>query len=783
MKPNFALSLSFQGLSLLHRVDGGWKLIGEVDLDDPHLTARLEEMRETALALAPDGITTKLIIPNEQIKYHRAPLFGATETERMAEVRLRLVGVTPYVVEDLVYDWRMSGQGSVAQIAAVARETLDEAETFAWQHQLNPVSFVAEPPEDAFEGEPFFGTAQRAGDILDEGDRVEPDVEAIVRVETPPEPEQEVPDVELEVAAPEDIGFVTSRQGKDVPRVTPPIDKATDDPAPRLTLVVDPPMPDAAPAVDDLPAEAEPKPKKPNGKTQKKGATGSKDKVAKDVAAQPVTAAVSTLAEKPLQLTNMIAPASTPGDASNAPGLIGRALKTDPETERKRLAREKEAEQLTVFGARKKPAGDPGQANVQARHKAVLLTAALLLLVLVTAMSLGGPREAMQRWLTGPVDVADTQAPLPVDPNVLPSPEELAEAADPEVSTAEPEIDPAPAVVPIAVPTRLTPDEAGQRYEATGIWQRAPDAPGPPAPMTLEALDIPSISTVVLLPDAVALPSPRRIAPDQGIQVPGALPDAGNSAQVGDAAPPSEEAVPSDEVVVTTGPPPVLPPVRAEDGTASEELAQTQPIRPLLRPEGLAEQFRDAAEEDDSAVGLAAVRPRERPEGLTAQVAEASGTALGSTVPLERLQNDQINAAVAQALTAGTAQAVRQSLTPRLRPDNIAEIAQQSRSEPSQQVQVAAAVAPRVAQPSGPTGGTVSRNATIDNALNLRRVNLIGIYGKPSSREALVRLPNGRYVNVGVGDRVDGGRVTAIGDGELRYVKRGRNVILTMPGR
>ena len=55
MKPNFALSLSFQGLSLLQRVDGGWKLIGEVDLDDPHLTARLEEMRETALALAPDN--------------------------------------------------------------------------------------------------------------------------------------------------------------------------------------------------------------------------------------------------------------------------------------------------------------------------------------------------------------------------------------------------------------------------------------------------------------------------------------------------------------------------------------------------------------------------------------------------------------------------------------------------------------------------------------------------------------------------------------------------------
>ena len=29
MKPNFALSLSFDGIRLLHRVSGGWHLVGE----------------------------------------------------------------------------------------------------------------------------------------------------------------------------------------------------------------------------------------------------------------------------------------------------------------------------------------------------------------------------------------------------------------------------------------------------------------------------------------------------------------------------------------------------------------------------------------------------------------------------------------------------------------------------------------------------------------------------------------------------------------------------------
>jgi len=44
-----------------------------------------------------------------------------------------------------------------------------------------------------------------------------------------------------------------------------------------------------------------------------------------------------------------------------------------------------------------------------------------------------------------------------------------------------------------------------------------------------------------------------------------------------------------------------------------------------------------------------------------------------------------------------------------------------------------------------------------------------------------VRNPNGRYTKVGVGDRLDGGRVAAITASELRYEKRGRMVVLHLP--
>ena len=75
----------------------------------------------------------------------------------------------------------------------------------------------------------------------------------------------------------------------------------------------------------------------------------------------------------------------------------------------------------------------------------------------------------------------------------------------------------------------------------------------------------------------------------------------------------------------------------------------------------------------------------------------------------------------------------------------------------------------------------MAQRATVRGALDMRRISLIGVYGKPAARRALVRLPNGRYQKVQVGDRIDGGRVAAIGDSELRYTKGGRSATLSMP--
>ncbi|MFT7136589.1 MAG: hypothetical protein ACI80I_002595, partial [Akkermansiaceae bacterium] len=130
-----------------------------------------------------------------------------------------------------------------------------------------------------------------------------------------------------------------------------------------------------------------------------------------------------------------------------------------------------------------------------------------------------------------------------------------------------------------------------------------------------------------------------------------------------------------------------------------------------------------------------------------------------------------------------TRYAVKASARPDTRPDNFARIVQRAERSKPEPIQVAstASVAPRTVKPDLPSKASVAKQATVKNAIKLRGINLIGVYGKTSSRRALVRLANGRYQKVTVGDRLDGGRVSAIGESELRYTRSGREVVLKMP--
>ena len=178
MKPNFALSLSFDGIRLLHRSASGWHLVGNVAPDSDDLDAELATLRKSATALESGGLRTKLLLPPEQVKYLTIDTPGMAEHDRRAAAAKALSGATPYALSELAFD--ISSDGPKTHVAAVALETLAEAEDFAVQHRFHPVSFATAPGENPFLGEPFFGRTKSAAALLEDGETVDPDTSAVL---------------------------------------------------------------------------------------------------------------------------------------------------------------------------------------------------------------------------------------------------------------------------------------------------------------------------------------------------------------------------------------------------------------------------------------------------------------------------------------------------------------------------------------------------------------------------------------------------------------------------
>ncbi len=255
MKPTFALDLTRDAIALLHRTPKGWLSIGEVAFDTPDLSEALDYLRKTALGLSPMGFATKIILPNSQILYTEVEAPGPSRSDKRRQIAAALEGRTPYAVEDLVFDW--SGKGATVKVAVVARETLEEAEGFAVQHRLNPVSFVAIPEDGAFVGEPWFGPTVAADSILAPGEGVDRDREAVTILlrDLPVSPPEQPSPAEV---APAEVAETTPSPLPDAmaaPADAPP----EDEPLPGLEDALNADLPAPAPTPEPEP-EPEPKP-------------------------------------------------------------------------------------------------------------------------------------------------------------------------------------------------------------------------------------------------------------------------------------------------------------------------------------------------------------------------------------------------------------------------------------------------------------------------------------------------------------------------------------------
>ncbi len=878
MIATFALSLSTEGIQLLHRVEGGWVFVGDVPLDHPDLKTALADLRARGEAIAGGPYSCKIVLPNDQIRY-LSLIEHHVGDER---VRNALEGATPYPVEDLSYDWREIAGHTF--IAAVARETLDEAEQFARSHGFVPHSFTAIPEAFTFDGEPFFGATKDVPDaardsdaihvigVAEEAAEAEPELEPTLpldfteiqrteeAVETPPVAEDPAPERTLpepdeaddtaegddaaleEASAPaEDIlpdpseALVDQAEGTAVeadaaePAIAAEGDEDRGDVPDLRTLLVAPdisafviPKADAAPPLTDRIFPEAPRPSAAEAAEPKPAPFEGKAKTAK--AEQPAASAVAPAvlaASRPVAGSaspSISAPARAPTEpAKQAPAVAAtldpKPLFPEDDTKGTALKRALQIAAALVLaagagaaiwmGARERTEPGVGLATADpiAIPVAIPAEAAASSDETVDAQTPASPVLA-QAVASAIVELSEPVAPeettVPETTNLTAPASSQATPSTEPTAISQPEASPAPPMAASDVRRLvLSTPEAERRHAATGVWQKAPRRSPIPASAALGDPGFPGIATPVEPPAARPdLTTAALIAGDLPMPIPVDPPASSESFDLDDrgfveAAP--DGAVTPDGVVVYAGTPPVVPPLRPSLPSRADPGIEPNPLGPVATPGGVSLQ------------GLTPdARPRPRPAALPLPLAEGLSTGPADTPVLRpqarpadfasRRPDTPTPGAVASALetalttpadpaVVGTAQAVTRSLRPSNRPANLAarRTAAATAAPAPAPAPAPAVPTPQVAQPSGPTSTTVARGATIDNAINLRRVNLIGVYGRPNARSALVRLPNGRFMKVQPGDRLDGGRVAAIGESQLSYVKRGRTIVLDVP--
>ncbi|MDU8943079.1 hypothetical protein [Ovoidimarina sediminis] len=714
---DFILDLTHDGIRLLSEADGMLEDLGYVALTDADLPGRMRALHATAAARVEGPVRAELIIPGSQILYTKLKDPEHGGPVTAQDIRAGLDGLTPCPVEELRFDWRIGRDG--IQVAALDVNTLDEAESFAATYGFEPVRFTARPEPDAFPDIPDFGLAEFARHTEDTG--------------TP-------------VAA-----FSSSRK--------------------------------AAEAVPAAEIDAEPE-SEPERETEPEQAAGAGD--AGRETEPPVLVLEQALPPEP--------PLSPPTETPEA--LARRIVR--PEAPVPSVAVPAKMPRRPDVPPRPAARAEPRPRKAQNWRDTAITSAAALGVIgalVWTALALVTPDEV-------PVVL------VPPDTPTVPAPgpgavQAFAAAVPPPVSdqAALPRLE-GPAEVPVdamserrtaALGTAVPPADVPvvDPYEplrSADMWQTPPPTPPEPVGETLDQLYLAAIDPAVPLDDAIALlpAEPDWITPSP----PAPPPEPGRRFDLDDRglvrATPDGSDTP-EGVMVTEGAPPLTPPARPITAViaANEEVALALADKtPRRRPADLVEQSERTQFGGRTLSELAGLKPAPRPASvqestvLNASLAP-SAQAIGAS-RLPRARPNDFDAQVAQAQARAAAAAASAA---------VASLAEEigETDEPAQQTASAAAVATPApepaptAAPSIPTSASVARQATIPNAINLRRVNLIGVYGSATDRRALLRLPSGRYVKVKVGDKVDGGRVRAIGDGQLIYVKGGRDMTLTVP--
>ena len=378
--------------------------------------------------------------------------------------------------------------------------------------------------------------------------------------------------------------------------------------------------------------------------------------------------------------------------------------------------------------------------------------------------SVEAARQAPTRRITPSGVIVHSYAPPEVPPErpyfEPPPPDPLEERAEKVRDGLVPLSGPAgsaPERAPVAV-VATAPDIVPPLRPATAL------APVPglvgPAGRSLEAETRPAVAVVAALPEIVPPTRPETETPATAeiADTPGLTGPAGRALSADEA----------PEVVVVAALPDIVPPARpvTERPEADTPDTAAAPVEaaPVANPD------------------IAALILRSQEDALAPSPLALTRSSSPARRPVEMEARAVIREAELAALVPSEL-ALDRAGRPARRPARLARRTAPGPA-PAETTAGVAAVQPReVARPAPqlPTSASVARAATISDALPMRRMALIGVFGKSGSRHALVRLGNGRYVKVEPGDRIDGYEVSGIERNAIRIRRRGRDSLLVIP--
>ncbi len=305
---------------------------------------------------------------------------------------------------------------------------------------------------------------------------------------------------------------------------------------------------------------------------------------------------------------------------------------------------------------------------------------------------------------------------------------------------------------------RLNDVEIASLYTQSGIWPRVPLQVQPPSNVPLGDIYITSIDPSVLSLDAIALDKANTVSELK------ALLDIRSPLSIG-----SSFKLGKDGLAIAT-----------EVGTLAPAGHQVFAGKPfVVPPEKPLPTYFDTSDEKINLKALSSLQPKLRPEDKTPGALIAAKQAkLSEKKPRQRPNGIKLSKHNNSRLETSTINFNILRVKPKERPTELSILIDQAlgvMQYEGDEANITGIV------PDVPSSPRVTKKATIQNVLNLRRTNLIGVYGNSKSRRALVRLSNGKRQMVTVGDNIDGGKVAAIGESELRYIKGGKNITLKVP--